>query len=398
MVCLALGIVDKETPIGGHENVLIRLCKALSKRGHQIVIITTPSIHYPNTQRRIIDLDWGAVVSLPMSGTYGSLRYGIEFVVKAHLEAKQWHRKSKFDIIHGHSGYPILGLITGSIGKLLGIPPIHTLYSPIQTSTHAILLNRFYLSLLEVIISSSKKTQASLRNIGISTDKIRLIPPAIDSSLFNPYVSADGVKESLNLVPNDHILLYVGDLTKTRGLHVLIEALNLVLEQFPNTRLLLAVNMPLEKYKAGKFEIKQKISSFGLDDEVIPLGIVSNMHEIMAASDIFIAPYLSIESIADPPISVLEAMACGIPVIATNVGGISDLLTHKVNGLLIEPGNSQELKDAITHILEKRDEAKKIGDNAAKYASEQYSIDAIVEKMEGVYGEVISDYSGNRGC
>lgn len=389
MICLCLGNVDEEPLIGGHENAAIRLSKALYERGHEITIITTPS-RYSNFQSRIVDLEWGKIFSLSISGSYPSLSYVLEFMLKAFYKMKKLHNKEKFDIIHGHAGYTTLGLITGIGGKILGVSSVHTLYYPVQTSGYKISLNRFYLSLIDVIISLSKNTEHSLKRMGVPAPKNMIISPAIDLSSFNPSISGESAKKSLNLKSYHPLLLYAGDLRKTKGLNVLIEALSMVTEHVPDAKLLMAVKMPLEKYKMEKLEIKEKISSLGLDDNVIPLGIVNNMPQIMAASDVFIAPYLSIEGIADYPISILEAMACGKPVIATKVGGIPEIVKHKINGLLVEPDNVHELKNALLYMLENKDEAKKMADNAAKYVAENYSMDAVVQKYEKLYADLIN--------
>ena len=398
MVCLGLGDVDKKPLIGGHENTLIQLCKELNNRCHKVMIITTPSIYSYNPRSKTIGLTWGKIFPLSVSGSYGSLRYGLWFVFKALYKMKKLHNKEKIDIIHGHSGYPVLGLITGIAGKVLRIPSFHTIYSPVQTSGYRMLLNRFYLSLIEVVISLSKNTKTSLRKIGIPNEKIKIIPPAINVFLFNPSLSGEKAKKTLNLESNHPLLLYVGDLTKTRGLHVLIEALSIVVEQFPSTKLLMAVNMPIEKYERERLEIKEKISSLGLNDTVIPLGIVNNMPQIMADSDIFIAPYTDIEGIADYPVSILEAMAVGKPVIASEVGGIPEIIAHQKNGLLIRPNDSIELSNAIIFMLNNKEEARKMGFKGAKLVSEKFRTEIVVDELERKYEEVILNYSGNRRC
>lgn len=396
MVCLCLGNVGKEPLIGGHENVIMRLCEELYKKGHEIIIITTPSLYFSNLQSKSIDLEWGKIFSLPISGSYGSLRYGLEFMLKALYTMKKLHNKEKFDIIHGHSGYPVLGLITGLGGKILGVPSVHTIYSPVKTSIYKILLNRFYLSRIDVIISLSKNIQASLIKTSIQEVKIKIVPPVVNLSSFNQFTSGKKVREDINLKSNP-ILLYVGDLTETRGLHVLIEALSIVVRPFPRTRLLMAFNMPLEKYKKEKLEIKDKISSFGLNNNVIPLGIINNMPEVIAASDIFIAPYLSIESIADYPVSILEAMAVGKPIIASEVGGIPEIISHQKNGMLVRPNNPVDFANAIIYMLNNEEEAIKMGLKGAKLVSEKFRTEIVVDELERIYVEAISNYSGNRG-
>ena len=159
----------------------------------------------------------------------------------------------------------------------------------------------------------------------------------------------------------------------------------------------MAVNMPLGKYKKEKLEIKEKINSLGLDDNVIPLGIVNNMPQVMAATDIFIAPYLSIESIADYPISLLEAMACGKPVIATNVGGIPEIVKQGENGLLVRPNDPSELAKTILYMLRNRERAKRMSKQGAKYIAENFDLDIIAGELEVLYEDVLNKLKRNVG-
>jgi len=395
MICCGFGEADRRPLVGGHGNTVMRLSKALSNRGHEIIIITTPPLHSFNSQFRIVNLEWGKIFSLPASGSYGSLRYGLEFMLKALYKMKQLHREEKFDMIHGHSGYPELGLITGIGSKVLCVPSIHTLYCSVQTSDYRILSEKFYLSLINVVISLSNNIQASLKKIGVPEGRIRIVPPLIDTTQFNPSVSGADIKRNLNIEKNE-ILLYIGDLTKERGLHILIEALSGLLEKFPSLKVLIAVNRPIEIYERSR--INEKVTALGLNDNVIPLGIVDNMPQIMTASDIFVAPYLSIEGIADYPISLLEAMACGKPVVATKVGGIPEMVINQKNGLLIRPNDPVELVNAIIYMLNNKEKAIKMGLEGAKLVYEKFRAEIVVDELERIYEEVISNYRGNRRC
>ena len=398
MICPGLG--NTKVFIGGHENTVVRLSKVLFERGHEISIITTPSLYPGDKQDN--RLSWAKVYSLSISSPYLSFRYGLGFLLRALWKIKEINIGESFDIIHGHSGHPMPALITGIEGKILGIPSVHTLYHTVGGSRSyypyqfflSKPISKFYLSLPDRIITLSKRNEKSLKNMGIKGEKIKTIPPAIDLTYFNTSISGEEVKKQFN--PDSNILLYVGDLAKSRGPHVLIEALNKVKNQFPNTKLLFAVNMPLKRYKIEKLEIKEKMNSYDLNDAVIPLGIVNNMPEVMAASDIFIAPYTDIEGIADYPVSILEAMAVGKPVIASEVGGIPEIIVHQKNGLLVKPNNPVELANAIIYMLNNKEEARRMGSEGVKSISEKFRLEIVVDELEKLYEEAISNYSDNR--
>lgn len=411
MICPEIGNSGGSAFTGGHVNNVVQLSKALFDRGHEITIITTPH-RYPGDELNN-ELKWAEIYCLPISGSYLSAKYGIEFALKVLRKIRILHAIKNFDIIHGHSGYSMLGLITGIGGRITKVPSIHSVYSPIQPiiSHNTVMffsnkiLSKFYLSQVNKIIAASKNVQDSLIRAGLPPYKIEMIPPGIDTKIYNPSLSSHGMRKSLGIGLNQPLLLYVGNLTKIKGIDILIEALNCIIKQFPDMKLLMALNMPLTKYKEEDtsklcsietFEIKKKIKSYGLNDNIIPLGIVKNMPQVMAASDVFITPFLNTVGVVDYPTSLLEAMAVGKPVIATRVGGIPEIIKHQKNGILVEPNNVDELVDAILYMLNNKEEAKNMGKEGAKIISEKIRTEIVVDELERIYEVVISNYSGNR--
>ena len=413
VICPEIGNSGGNAFIGGHVNNVVQLSKALFDRGHEITIITTPH-RYPGDELNK-GLEWTEIYCLPISGSYLSAKYGIEFALKALRKIRILHAIKNFDIIHGHSGYSMLGLITGIGGRITKVPSIHSIYSPIQPITgHNIvmsfsnkILSKFYLSQLNKIIAVSKNVRDSLISAELPQYKIEMMPPGIDTKMYNPSISGGDVRKYFGIGSDQPLLLYVGNLTEIKGIHVLIEALRIIIKQFPDVKLLIALNMPLSKYEEedstglydmeGAFEIKEKMKSYGLNNNVIPLGIVRNMPQIMAASDVFITPFLNTVGVVDYPTSLLEAMAVGKPVIATRVGGIPEIVKPNENGILVEPNNIDELVNAIMYMLNNKEEAKRKGLEGAKLVFEKFRTEIVVDKLERIYEEVISNYSGNRG-
>ena len=413
VICPEIGNSGGNAFIGGHVNNVVQLSKALFDRGHEITIITTPH-RYPGDELNN-GLEWAEIYCLPMSGSYLSAKYGIEFALRALQKVRKLHAIKNFDIIHGHSGYSMLGLITGIGGRITKVPSIHSIYSPIQPITgHNIvmsfsnkILSKFYLSQLNKIIAVSKNVRDSLISAELPQYKIEMMPPGIDTKMYNPSISGGDVRKYFGIGSDQPLLLYVGNLTEIKGIHVLIEALRIIIKQFPDVKLLIALNMPLSKYEEedstglydmeGAFEIKEKMKSYGLNNNVIPLGIVRNMPQIMAASDVFITPFLNTVGVVDYPTSLLEAMAVGKPVIATRVGGIPEIVKPNENGILVEPNNIDELVNAIMYMLNNKEEAKRKGLEGAKLVFEKFRTEIVVDKLERIYEEVISNYSGNRG-
>ena len=411
VICPEIGNSGGNAFIGGHVNSVVQVSKALFDRGHEITIITTPHRYPGNRPDKDILQRWAEVYTLPILGSYLSVKYGLEFAFKAIRKVKKLHKHKEFDIIHGHSGYSMLALITGVSAKISNLPSVHSIYCPIQVAGGNVvklfsnkILSKFYFSRVDKIIAVTGNVGCSLIKAGIAENRIAEIPLGINTELYNQNVSGDDVREGYNIDTDQPTLLYVGNLTIQKGLSVLIDALNIVAKEIPNIKLLMVLNMPFERYEnPGRldvdmgqfFKIKEKIKHYGLEDNILPLGLLDNMPQVMAASDVFITPFLSTTGIVDYPTSLLEAMAVGKPVIATRVGGIPEIIEHKENGMLVEPNNVDELVSAIMYMLNNKEEAKNMGKEGAKIISEKFKREAEVGKLEEVYRDVLDNKEGH---
>lgn len=395
MIGFYIGKSKGDAFVGGHVNNVVNLSKQLAENGHEIHIVTTYPVH--SFSHNDLGLPWATVHPIKVNGYYYGIKYGLEFVLKATLKIKKLHEKENFDVVHGHSGHPVLGLLPEILSKINKLPSVHTLYCSIQKSNNYKLFSnsiflKYYLSQLDMIVALSNNIKKSLKNI-ISDEKIRVIPPCIDTSLYNPTISGKKLRNDFGL-NTDPTLLFLGNLTKEfhgkqKGMDVLIEALKTVKNDLPTVKLLMGLDIPMKKYFSKEFGIKTMIKSFGLEDNIIPLGIVKNMPQVMAATDVFVAPFLNTGVTADYPLSILEAMAVGKPVISTDVGGISEIIDHQKKGFLVKPNNSIELADAILYALTDKETSKEIGRESSKYVVKNFGIDIVTKKIEDVYKEVL---------
>jgi glycosyltransferase involved in cell wall biosynthesis len=381
--------------IGGGVNSALRLSQGLSKKGHEITIVTTPHRYTGDNTGKVFN--WADVVCLPVFGNYLSLRYGLSFTVQAIVNVRKLHHQKKFDVIHVHSGFSIMGLVTAALGRITGVPTVHTLYCPAGKNT---LLKRLYLTRIDKIVAISLNISDSLRRIGVPGEKIAVIPPGIDQAVFNPQVQSNE-RKNLGIYPNQPVLLYVGNLGRRKGISVLLEALAIIAKNIREVKLLMVLNIPDQQYRPVNIRgaesdmelldmVKEQIKTCELEDKVVTLGIMPNLAGVMTACDILVAPFRDMTGIADYPISVLEGMACGKPVIATRVGGMAEIIHNHQNGLLVSPDNYQELADAIQYLLGHRQEAAVMGSENAKLVSREFAIESVVDRMEHVYQTLVS--------
>ena len=391
------------TFVGGWANNVVRLAKGLSQRGHEIYVLTSD---INRVCQGVISTPWGKIYPISVRGKYGSVRSGGDFLIKVVYTMIKNKFNKKFDVIHLHSAYPPFGLITLLSGTILKIPKVFTLYSPVQSTPlndrkglrayqhlSTPLFTKIFLSNVK-LTAISENVKSSLIKIGFKEKDVQLIPPSIDTDIFNPDI--ESCKSELGLSEDTPVILYCGNWAEWKGVDVLLESMNEVVKSFPEAKLITAWAELYDWYDDRKRMLDQRIDAFNLKTNIIEKGIVENMWKLMATADVFVAPFLNTDGVADWPLSILEAMACGTPVVATKVGGIPEIVKHHENGLLVEPSNKFELANAIIYLLENKKESKRMGINGAKLVSEKFKTERVVDELERVYEGVISNYSGNR--
>ncbi len=191
-----------------------------------------------------------------------------------------------------------------------------------------------------LIVANSNYTAEKITQMGLSKDKVKVIYPAYDPALLN---KQDEVKDSLR--EGKINLLFVANCLPHKGLHFLIPALHLV------------KNIPFVLDIVGDYtlnvtyvkKIKRAIKKYGLEEQVFWHGKVSReeIGQYYSRADIFVLPSLK-EAFG---LVLLEAMAFGLPVVATRVGGIPEVVEHQKTGLLVPPGNIVALSQAITILV-----------------------------------------------
>ena len=378
MVGSEIAPTQNNVVVGGVAISVIRLAQGLHNTGHHVDIVTSrPRVFCDNPD----NFGFG-IHQIPIIQKYPSFRYGAELAFKSIIEIKKLNRLNNFHIIHGHSGEPQIALIPNIAGKLLSKPSIYTLYCPIRPEDKSA---KFCLSKLSQIITITENVKDSVKKLKIPSEKIIVIPPAIDTKKYNQDVSGKELRAKLGLKNDDFVILFVGNLTYTKGIDVLLEALKPIIEKFPHVKLLMTLEMPHENYLRRKNEILIKINNFGLKNNIIEFGIIENMAELIAASDTLVAPFLDTYGPSDYPIPVLEAMAIGKTVIATKIGGMPEIIEHMKNGILIQPNDVNSLLEAFRTLLENTKIKITMGTYASNSIQERFSIPVVTKKMEAVY-------------
>ena len=212
----------------------------------------------------------------------------------------------------------------------------------------------------------------------IPMDKLIAVPNAVDLSKFEN-LEPGRLRRELEVDAETPVLLTVGRLSRQKGLQHLLDAMPAVLDEISNTRLALV--------GAGEDEasLKDLTRELGIEGAVSFLGWHPEIPEFLKDADLFVLPSLW----EGMPNVVLEAMASGVPTVATEVGGTPELVLEGETGVLVPPADSDALARSIITLLQDRELRSRMGQQALERAQSQFSPARMIERNEQLYAELL---------
>lgn len=221
---------------------------------------------------------------------------------------------------------------------------------------------------------------------GVPPEKVHPIPNGIDPEVFRPVTLMEkrDLRRKLGL-PNGILAVYSGKLNRGKGLEHLISAWETVARNTDGAHLVL-VGSGGNQSLSCEAQTRRAVEELGLQSSVTFTGYTENVHEYLQASDIFVFP-TEYEAFG---LSLVEAMSCGLPSIATRVGGIPGIVSHLENGALVDPGDPESLAWSIIALLEQPDLRRRIGVEARDTVRQRFSIRAVAEQHKDLFCSICS--------
>lgn len=320
---------------GGVEQVVDQLSTHLTRRGHRVRVLTLRTRPAPlRESREGVDIE--RVPATDLTGLIGMQAAWSWGIYRATWKAI---RDFKPDVVHAHNlffrttesaGMPYIRsgsrlVITIHLGRIaaggVGLRSMTELYE--RT------IGRWIISRSDRLIAVSSAVAEHARSLGARPDRIDVIPNGVDLDLFKP------AERPRSGPPR---ILFVGRLVSNKGPELLVRAAPAVLEKHPDAEFVICGDGPMRQsleLEANRLNVARAFR--------FP-GVIRNVPEVMRDSTVLVRP----STLEGMPLTVLEAMGCGLPVIATRVGGTPELVKHGANGFLFEPGDVDGL---IGHLL-----------------------------------------------
>lgn len=366
--------------IGGAELSIAFLSKALIKLGVNVKIIA------PYSRRNLSIKNLGLLehclnvkrVPLIPKLTFSPLLYGL---LRYALDS---------DVIHAHFLYPP-GFASALYSATFAKPYIVTMHGIDILVNKSIgygerldpiinMLIKFVLRDADMLIAPSKLVAKEAIKVGAHPSKVKIIPNGVDIEKFNPNLRMDVARSKLGFVSADHVVLNVANFRKVKGHECLVEAIPHILKECPNTIFVFVGDGP------ERSKIIQKVKNLGVHRKTVFTGSVP--YDVMpfyyAAADVFVLSSIS----ENFPLTVLEAVASGKPVVAPPIGAIPEIVRDGVSGILVPSRDSLAYANAIIAILKDKSFAK----NAIKFhdiIAKEYSWDSIAKKTLKLYMQLL---------
>jgi len=356
--------------VGGAERALLELAEKSNREEFEIHICYFGSVKGASFHDEFERL------GLPFYKILTSRFYDFKNLTKV----TKYIRKHDINIIHTHlTDADILGRIAG---MLTNRPVITTVQNELrrymELRIDRKLLNYItvkYLTTHIVVVSELLREQI-IKEWKIGEEKISTI-----HNMANVDIFLDASARVRRGRDQRFTITNVGRLSKQKAQHILLEAAQKVVSRFPEAHFLFVGQGELEQ------DLKQLTRSLRLEKNVEFLGVRSDVANILAQSDIFVLSSFW-EGL---PLSAIEAMASACAIVLTDVGGNRELIEHKKSGMIVPPGDSDLLAEAIINLLTQDDFRLSLGRAARARAIEKFDVSLIVKRYEELYKKVWSE-------
>ncbi len=371
--------------VGGIARHCFGLTRALAKAGHEVSVVT---LEFPGALE-YEEMDGVKLFRVPIAlGHPNFLTWVLLFNHFIEKQVAELCREEKPDIIHAHDWVVSPSAI--SLKLSLNVPLVFTIHSTEMGRAQGLrnpdsfTINGFEwwatYEACKVIVT----TEAMKREVGghfeLSTKKMATIPNAIDQKKFDIVIDRKSIKQRY-ATPHEKIVLFVGRLTPQKGVEYLIHAVPQILRHHPEAKFVIVGEGWLRS------NLEQLARNSGHSEKIFFTGFLSerDLLEIMSSADVLVLP-----SIYEPfGIVALEGLAAGIPVVASRIDGLAEVINHNKNGILVYPRNPESIAWGVNQILSDSNYARLLCTNGQKKLRKTYNWDAVAEKTERVYEDAV---------
>jgi L-malate glycosyltransferase len=357
--------------VGGTETQMVQMAQRLDPRRYDVTVATLGA-GGPLTEA--LQTAGIRILEVPKRRTMLSFRAACQLIRMA------WFiRREKIDVVHAHDLW----------GNLMAVPAAWLARAPViissqrnlatlswYTPSRKKIIRRVHLLATFVIANSEASRRLLIEEFRIPSERVRVLYNGVDFERIAE-VRCDRRELFPGLASNARLILNVANMnSNVKGQSVLIEAAKCVCTDVPEARFILVGDGPL------RMQFEEQVRSLGIMDHFLFLGSRRDVPKILSCGDLFV-----LSSFAEGlPNAVLEASAAGLPIVATAVGGIPEIIEDRVTGLLVPPKNPQALSVALLQLLKDSAFAAALAHAGKERVSTKFCFDNVLAQLRVLYG------------
>ncbi len=353
--------ITNQLSMGGAEHFVVRLSNELAHRRHRVVVLTAGGDLVRLLDDRVTHVTGPARAKTPRA-IWGLSRQ-IANLVQRH----------EIQVVHANS--PTTALAASLACWSRAVPVVTSAHGSWDERVKPYVARMFSVGSDRVVGCSEALTKDLVRH-GLNRHKAMTIHNGIPFRSSPPDAGLRAeVRAELGLPADAPVIIYVGRCTRDKGLNELLTAVAQVRWRCPEVRLVLAGDgeaLP---------ECKAQARRLGIEEAVSFLGFRNDVNRLLAAADVFTLPSWD-EGL---PLSVAEAMAAGLPVVATPVGGMPEIVLDNITGLLVELRSPARLCEALHKLVADPVMARRMGQAGRIHVSAHFTLDQMVSRFEALY-------------
>jgi len=355
--------IDSESTWRGGENQLLLLHQGLIQLGHSSTIVTQPNSELAIKLRMMNE----NFIGIPMRS---------EFDFPAAKKISGIIKSKEINIIHTHTAHShSIGVLAKMLKRNVKLIAHRRVDFPLKKN----IFSRMKYSKTDRIIAISEGVKNALIKSGVGEERIAIVYSGIDLGKFDRKFDLNALRKEYRVIEGKFIVGNIAHLTEHKGHKYLIESAKIVTEQSPDILFVIVGEGKL------KLELKSLARKLGVNDKVIFTGFREDIPELLYTFDIFVlSSYL--EGLCT---SLMDAMAMRKAIVATNVGGIPEVVKDSINGILVPPKNPEKLAEAILALRNNEGLRKNMGTAGRSIVEEKFSSSRMVLNIEKVYYEVV---------
>jgi glycosyltransferase involved in cell wall biosynthesis len=359
-------LITHDLAIGGLQQVVVNLCRTIDREKFHVSVLCLRALGALLNEIEQLGIK---VILLPQKEN------GTDYF--SFLKVAKILKSEKIQVIHTHNTQP---LVDGTLGSLFsgGIKRIiHTDHARQFPDKKRYMFAEWLMShLVYKMVGVSLQTTENLRKYErIASDKLMTITNGINGRTFDIKIDKYSKKKELGISFDGPVIGVISRIEKVKGINFLLQALPGIIKRYPDLTLLIVGDGTELKY------LFDESKELGLTNHVIFTGSRLDIPEILQLLDIYILPSLS-EGL---PLGLLEAMASGCPIVASNVGGIPSVVTHEISALLVPPGDPETLTTTIIQLLDNIELQKRLSNVARELFNQHYNAEQMTRRYSELY-------------